>query len=708
MTGNDVTVVVDAQNRTAQAFGSAAKGVKTVGEAADAAGRQLTQMDAKLDRANVQARRLAESEEKAAAKTRDLVGSMVALQREIAENGDESGKLTSKLERLQAAVKVSANATDDYRRAANRASGEAREQARAYDRVAENAREAARAVAMLGATALLAPSGGKGSGGALNVGAGLLGAGAGAAAAGTKVGGAGASALSSVAGSNPYLLAGVVGGGTLAAVGAAPFVGGVAGGAALLGGAAGGAGAGLAGAWMGDPEKYGAQWDEMINRLQQRWRSSSAQFAGPLRDSLKEVDRVLRNLPIERVLDISKSFVGPLVSGMGGGITEAANGFADFLAAAQPVVDTVGPKLVDLGRDVGDAFRLIGSGSEGGAAAMGDLIDGVGYAIVTIGGMIGALEKAYESERDFVTGLYEIGAAMPVTGGLVEAAGESWRGLGAAAAGATEALGYFDQAASETATGVAGLSANLEAMRDQALRMKDAELNLAQGWFDLNKELKDGARTLDLNTEAGIANQRAIEDQVGAAQRAHEQGKLTDAQYAASIERIKAMAKALGYDATQVDNLVDSLAVVPPVTTAGVKTPGMADALRQGESLRGALERIEGDYFANVYVNYHQRGQSLNAPLRTGGIAGAAAGGPQSGLRWVGEEGPEIVRLPTGSTVYPKANANQMMAHGGGSAPVEIMFTSDGGRMADLLVEMIGDAMKAKGGRPELLGVKIK
>jgi hypothetical protein len=37
----------------------------------------------------------------------------------------------------------------------------------------------------------------------------------------------------------------------------------------------------------------------------------------------------------------------------------------------------------------------------------------------------------------------------------------------------------------------------------------------------------------------------------------------------------------------------------------------------------------------------------------------------------VGEEGPELVRLPQGSMVYPRANRNQMTARGG-----------DGGRIA--------------------------
>lgn len=45
-----------------------------------------------------------------------------------------------------------------------------------------------------------------------------------------------------------------------------------------------------------------------------------------------------------------------------------------------------------------------------------------------------------------------------------------------------------------------------------------------------------------------------------------------------------------------------------------------------------------------------------------GGIVGAASGGLRGGLTWVGEEGPELVRLPASSTVYPAGQSRQMAA----------------------------------------------
>ncbi len=57
-----------------------------------------------------------------------------------------------------------------------------------------------------------------------------------------------------------------------------------------------------------------------------------------------------------------------------------------------------------------------------------------------------------------------------------------------------------------------------------------------------------------------------------------------------------------------------------------------------------------------------------------GGIAGAAVGGPRGSLVRMHEQGGELVRLPTGATVYPHANSMTMLAGagGGGGGPVQL------------------------------------
>lgn len=706
--GSGITVVVDAQNNTAQAFGSAAKGVKTVGDAADVAGRQLREMDSKLEAASTKARKLADAEERAAEKARRLAQDLALAKHEMEQSGDEAGTLSRKIERLTTDHRFAAVATEEYRRAANRAAAEAREQARAYDRVADNARQAARAVALLGASSRLG-AGGAGGGGLLSeISSGFLKQG---------LGGA-SSALEGTLGTpivGPALLAA----GAAAAVPAGSFLGGAAGGAVGLGGAAAGAGLGLAGAWMDDPDKFDAMWSKSIANVQKRWHDSSKAFGDELESSLKEVDRALRDLPIEKVLALSQSFVAPLAAGAGGGATAAIDGLADALERAQPIVDEIGPDLANLGNDVGDAFRMISLGAGGGADALGDLVDGVGYAIKAVGIMILGFEVAYEGMRNFAIGAYDAEKALTPLGGLLDAAGnwlfnidnssmqagQSLTEAGDAAGSTANSWGEMARAGAEAQLAAMGLNDSLTELRNTQMAIADANLAVAQGWLDLKEELKDGAKTLDTNTQAGIDNQQAIVGQIELLERQRQQAIATsdgsveainaaNAAYDAQVEAVRKAAYAAGFDKQKVDELIASLGNVPPNTKANVEVKGLSESLRQGESLRQRLDAIDGRHVeANVYVNYHTSGQSLNAPLRTGGIGHAALGGMRGGLTEVGEEGREFVRLPTGSMVYSTPTSNQLAAQaryagggqGGGMVVVVELDVTGSGPLFDVI-----------------------
>jgi hypothetical protein len=72
----------------------------------------------------------------------------------------------------------------------------------------------------------------------------------------------------------------------------------------------------------------------------------------------------------------------------------------------------------------------------------------------------------------------------------------------------------------------------------------------------------------------------------------------------------------------------------------------------------------------------------------------------------VGEQGPELARLPYGSTVYPAGRSRQMAMAGGGGQTVVLEVRSSGNRLDDLLVELLrgrirvisgGDVQKALG-----------
>lgn len=101
----------------------------------------------------------------------------------------------------------------------------------------------------------------------------------------------------------------------------------------------------------------------------------------------------------------------------------------------------------------------------------------------------------------------------------------------------------------------------------------------------------------------------------------------------------------------------------------------------------------------------------------SGGIIGAASGGLRSGWTMVGEQEPELVRLPFGSRVYsgpdtrrmqqqawssmlnvPRGTAARTAAASARPQPAELVIRSGGSRLDDLLVELIRKAVSNSGG----------
>jgi hypothetical protein len=155
-----------------------------------------------------------------------------------------------------------------------------------------------------------------------------------------------------------------------------------------------------------------------------------------------------------------------------------------------------------------------------------------------------------------------------------------------------------------------------------------------------------------------------------------------------------------------------------------VQVSGLSTALDQGISLGNALNRIDGNtYTARVVTSYTTTGKPI--PTAFGGAVGGTSrvndwgtpgGAYAAGGAWSGDMAGmgEVIRQPNGSTVIPAGSGRALMrdlatgAGGGHSEPAQIIIESGGSRLDDLLVEIIANSIKAKGGRPELLGIKIR
>jgi hypothetical protein len=107
----------------------------------------------------------------------------------------------------------------------------------------------------------------------------------------------------------------------------------------------------------------------------------------------------------------------------------------------------------------------------------------------------------------------------------------------------------------------------------------------------------------------------------------------------------------------------------------------------------------------NEIVTGKAPSQYVSAPghWMGGVVSGAATGGARGGLTWVGERGPELVRLPTGSTVFP-AGQSAAMASSAATGQQQISLSFEGGDSAisQLFVKVIKEYVRVNGGNVQL------
>ena len=117
--------------------------------------------------------------------------------------------------------------------------------------------------------------------------------------------------------------------------------------------------------------------------------------------------------------------------------------------------------------------------------------------------------------------------------------------------------------------------------------------------------------------------------------------------------------------------------------------------------LRELLDMIPG-----VSAAASKAGKTIGKALAHGGVVGAATGGAHGGLRLVGEQGPELVTLPYGSTVHTAGDTARMLAQGPAEQRVVLEFARGRTRTEDLLLELMRTAVRVRGGNVQtVLGV---
>ncbi|MGW0587467.1 hypothetical protein [Streptosporangium sp. NPDC002607] len=203
-------------------------------------------------------------------------------------------------------------------------------------------------------------------------------------------------------------------------------------------------------------------------------------------------------------------------------------------------------------------------------------------------------------------------------------------------------------------------------------------------WDAARKSLKDNKRTLSMTTAAGRENRGALLALAEGAQDVvvamRELGKPVSSIVKKMAEQraefIK-MARAMGLTSKQAKALADRYGLIP-------------------KKVKTVLETERKDLAYNKKAEAYNKKLEAAQPRASGGIAG--------GLTLLGEQGPELVRLPFGSQVTSAGQSAAMLAGGGGSGGrVVLEIRSGGTRLDDLLVEILRRAVRVRGGDVQLV-----
>lgn len=463
--------------------------------------------------------------------------------------------------------------------------------------------------------------------------------------------------------------------------------------------------------------------------LSDKLHQSTLSFQQPIVDALDSIKGHVGNLLEGIDFGTLSKEVGPLVDGIGSLIEQLGPGINDAISASEPVLQALADVLPDIGQALSDMLSDISDGGDGAADAM-RTVGMVLVALITIvGRTIEALSKTYSAFVDIgdaVSGFFErMFSGIPGLKQFTEAIHETFKyingdGTNSNVQNLGRSLVSVGQGASQAAPDIASLSKELKAVQETAdtlagsmadklfsvmMGLDQATLSFAQSQTNLDSVLKENKKTLDVHTVAGQNNTQAILSAVQANIRWYDaniqagmSAQDAAAAYDANTQALRNQLTAAGLTSSQVDGLIGKYAKVPDSVNTTIVLEGLASAIRD---LNETLRLINGLHDKTVHITMaysttgtaNSRG-SQTGYYATGGIRGAAVGGPQNGWTWVGEEGPELLPLPSGTQIMPastsRAMADRARGGDGGTMRVELVVGNGGDQgVAELIAGLL-------------------
>lgn len=383
---------------------------------------------------------------------------------------------------------------------------------------------------------------------------------------------------------------------------------------ALAAGALGGVGLGIMGAILGDPEAVGKAWGEQIDALRQQFLGATVVFRGPLIEAAHTFGSVVSGINFDKIFAKSATYLPELTAGAAGFARWMGVAFEYLVDGAGPVVRVLAQELPKIGHAIATASKSISEGSEGGAAALKDLLTVVEYTIAGLGGFIRHAEDMYliltkirqSAAPDWMVHLPE--EFNP----FMQKAARSLNGVGDSAKSAAVSYEGFVSALNNTPiTADQAIGALTDKVLDMMLALDRATLSFEESLTRLNESFKTNGDEVDIHTKKGQANREAILAGIEAAKRQYDTmlagnstiGEAT-AKWDENIARLVDAARKAHLTESEIADLITRYGKVPGNVNTEVGAKGLTDVLRGLDLTLQRLLNLDGKV-ANTYLYNH-------------------------------------------------------------------------------------------------------
>lgn len=360
-------------------------------------------------------------------------------------------------------------------------------------------------------------------------------------------------------------------------------------------------------------------------------KADAAPFVEPVLTAIGRIQAKADELAprFQRIFGNSSQYLGPLVTALLHGVDSITAGFDKLIANAGPVMAELGQDITQITAHTGDFLKTLSGGSEGAAAALRTLTNGITLLEDILGPTILGLTKLYGL-------LDQVGAAtgaMGVFADIMGRTGDETTFASAAAQTAQAAIAQVGVKAATAAGPVATFSDDVHSLAEAGHAAFDSLTSVGEATARAREAIKQNGKTLDENTAKGRANRTALSGLASALVKQYEatvqvngEGAKSNAIAAQNRAAFVKLAAQFGLSRQKALELATQMGLIPPKKNTTF-TANTHDAEGRIQALKEKISSVKGKSVSvNVIVNASRLTAVENrlARLHGGGLYGSS------------------------------------------------------------------------------------